>query len=127
LGAERPVGAVRVDVHCDTGGNYEGVKFLDGGPFCQAVPEGVPAPTRCAQIGLSGASEYLREFFEGFRNDRDPWGGGAAPWCSRHYRDYQAFGGGWFGLCHVWSVLLEAGPQNHNILLGIMVSFLHFC
>jgi guanidinopropionase len=62
LGAGRPVGAVRVDVHCDTGGNYEGAKFHHGGPFCQAVLEGVLAPTRCAQIGLRGASEYLREF-----------------------------------------------------------------
>jgi hypothetical protein len=103
------------------------VKFLHGGLFCHAALEGALAPTRCVQIGICGASEYPWELSRDSGMTVIHEEAGAAPWCSRHYRDYQAFGGGWFGLCHVWSVLLEAGPQNHNILLGIMVSFLHFC
>ncbi|MFT9440481.1 MAG: agmatinase [Acetobacter papayae] len=62
LGAERPVGMVHFDAHCDTGGNYEGAKFHHGGPFRHAVLEGVLDPTRCVQIGIRGASEYLWEF-----------------------------------------------------------------
>jgi agmatinase len=62
LGAERPVGMIHIDAHCDTAGIYEGSKFHHGGPFREAVLAGVLDPTRTIQIGIRGASEYLWEF-----------------------------------------------------------------
>lgn len=62
LGADRPVGMVHFDAHCDTGGMYEGSKFHHGGPFRQAVLDGVLDPTRTIQIGIRGGAEYLWEF-----------------------------------------------------------------
>ena len=62
LGAKRPVGMLHIDAHCDTGGPYEGSKFHHGGPFRQAVLDGVLDPERTVQIGIRGASEYLWEF-----------------------------------------------------------------
>ncbi|MFI5014158.1 MAG: agmatinase [Hyphomicrobiales bacterium] len=57
-----PVGMVHIDAHCDTGGSFEGSKFHHGGPFRQAVLDGVLDPTRTIQIGIRGSSEYLWEF-----------------------------------------------------------------
>jgi guanidinopropionase len=62
LGRERPVGMVHLDAHCDTGGVYEGSKFHHGGPFRQAVLDGVLDPARTIQIGIRGGAEYLWEF-----------------------------------------------------------------
>lgn len=62
LGRERPVGMVHFDAHCDTGGPYEGSKFHHGGPFRQAVLDGVLDPERTVQIGIRGSTEYLWEF-----------------------------------------------------------------
>ncbi|MEE4360858.1 MAG: agmatinase [Pseudomonadales bacterium] len=62
LGAERPVGMVHIDAHCDTGGTMEGEKFTHGGPFRNAVLDGVLDPERCIQIGIRGSSEYIWEF-----------------------------------------------------------------
>ncbi|GGF28751.1 agmatinase [Aliidongia dinghuensis] len=62
LGAERPLGLVHIDAHCDTGGAYEGSKFHHGGPFRQAVLDGVLDPERTIQIGIRGSGEYLWEF-----------------------------------------------------------------
>lgn len=62
LGRERPVGMVHFDAHCDTGGAYEGSKFHHGGPFRQAVLDGVLDPERTVQIGIRGSTEYLWEF-----------------------------------------------------------------
>jgi guanidinopropionase len=62
LGAGRPVGMVHIDAHCDTSGVYEGSKFHHGGPFRQAVLDGVLDPERVIQIGIRGAGEYLWEF-----------------------------------------------------------------
>lgn len=62
LGAERPLGMVHIDAHCDTGGETEGEKFHHGGPFRQAVLAGVLDPDRCIQIGIRGSSEFLWEF-----------------------------------------------------------------
>jgi guanidinopropionase len=62
LGAKRPVGMVHIDAHCDTSGEYEGAKFHHGGPFRQAVLDGVLDPERSIQIGIRGAAEYLWEF-----------------------------------------------------------------
>ncbi|MBP2296501.1 agmatinase [Azospirillum rugosum] len=62
LGRGRPVGMVHFDAHCDTGGAYEGSKFHHGGPFRQAVLDGVLDPERTVQIGIRGSTEYLWEF-----------------------------------------------------------------
>ena len=62
LGRDRPVGCVHIDAHCDTGGMYEGSKFHHGGPFRQAVLDGVLDPERTIQIGVRGGAEYLWEF-----------------------------------------------------------------
>lgn len=62
LGDGRPVGLVHIDAHCDTSGVYEGTKFHHGGPFRQAVLDGVLDPARTIQIGIRGGSEYLWEF-----------------------------------------------------------------
>lgn len=62
LGRDRPVGMVHLDAHCDTGGIYEGSKFHHGGPFRQAVLDGVLDPARTIQIGIRGGAEYLWEF-----------------------------------------------------------------
>jgi len=62
LGRNRPVGLVHIDAHCDTGGMYEGSKFHHGGPFRQAVLDGVLDPQRTIQIGIRGGAEYLWEF-----------------------------------------------------------------
>ena len=53
---------VHIDAHCDTGGEYEGSKFHHGGPFRQAVLDGVLDPERTIQIGIRGGAEYLWEF-----------------------------------------------------------------
>ncbi|WP_342361247.1 agmatinase [Terrarubrum flagellatum] len=62
VGAKRPVGMIHIDAHCDTGGEYDGSKFHHGGPFRQAVLDGVLDPERVIQIGIRGGAEYLWEF-----------------------------------------------------------------
>ncbi|AYG68584.1 agmatinase [Rhizobium sp. CCGE531] len=62
VGKDRPVGMIHIDAHCDTGGSFEGCKFHHGGPFRQAVLDGVLDPRRTVQIGIRGNSEYLWEF-----------------------------------------------------------------
>jgi agmatinase len=62
VGRKRPVGMLHIDAHCDTSGPYEGSKFHHGGPFRQAVLEGVLDPERVIQIGIRGGAEYLWEF-----------------------------------------------------------------
>ena len=62
LGARRPVGMIHIDAHCDTSGPFDGCKFHHGGPFRQAVLDGVLDPERTIQIGIRGSSEYLWEF-----------------------------------------------------------------
>ena len=62
LGADHPVGMIHIDAHCDTSGPFDGCKFHHGGPFRQAVLDGVLDPERTIQIGIRGASEYLWEF-----------------------------------------------------------------
>jgi len=62
IGRTRPVGMVHIDAHCDTSGPYEGSKFHHGGPFRQAVLDGVLDPDRVIQIGIRGGAEYLWEF-----------------------------------------------------------------
>jgi agmatinase len=62
IGAAAPVGAVHIDAHCDTGGEFDGTKFHHGGPFRHAVLAGVLDPRRTIQIGIRGSAEYLWEF-----------------------------------------------------------------
>lgn len=62
LGKDEPVGMVHIDAHCDTGGEYDFSKFHHGGPFRQAVLDGVLDPERCIQIGIRGSSEMIWEF-----------------------------------------------------------------
>jgi agmatinase len=62
VGARRPVGLVHIDAHCDTGGEFDGTKFHHGGPFRNAVLDGVLDPKRTVQIGIRGSAEYLWEF-----------------------------------------------------------------
>jgi agmatinase len=62
VGRDRRVGMIHIDAHCDTGGSFEGCKFHHGGPFRQAVLDGVLDPERTVQIGIRGNSEYLWEF-----------------------------------------------------------------
>ena len=54
IAADRPLGLVHIDAHCDTGDNYMGSKYHHGAPFKIAVDEGLLDPTRCAQIGIRG-------------------------------------------------------------------------
>lgn len=62
LGKDRPVGMIHIDAHCDTSGGFDQTKFHHGGPFRQAVLEGVLDPKRVIQIGIRGSAEYLWEF-----------------------------------------------------------------
>jgi agmatinase len=62
LGKERPVGLIHIDAHCDTSGGFDRTKFHHGGPFREAVLEGVLDPKRTIQIGIRGPAEYLWEF-----------------------------------------------------------------
>jgi len=62
VGEKEPVGLVHFDAHCDTGGEYDGTRFHHGGPFRNAVLDGVLDPHRTIQIGIRGSSEYLWEF-----------------------------------------------------------------
>lgn len=62
VGVDDPVGMVHIDAHCDTGGAYEGEKFHHGGPFRNAVLDGVLDPERTIQIGIRGAAKYIWEF-----------------------------------------------------------------
>ena len=62
LAAERPVGMVHIDAHCDTGSNYLGSNYHHGAPFARAVEEGLLDPKRTVQIGIRGGI-----------NDRDVW------------------------------------------------------
>ncbi len=62
IGKKRPVGLIQIDAHCDTMGPFDMSKFHHGGPFRQAVLDGVLDPQRTIQIGIRGSSEYLWEF-----------------------------------------------------------------
>jgi guanidinopropionase len=62
VGRDRPVGMIHIDAHCDTAGPFDLSKFHHGGPFRQAVLDGVLDPQRVIQIGIRGSSEYLWEF-----------------------------------------------------------------
>jgi guanidinopropionase len=62
IAAERPVGMVHIDAHCDTGSNYLGSNYHHGAPFARAVEEGLLDPARTVQIGIRGSI-----------NDRDVW------------------------------------------------------
>lgn len=62
LAKDGPVGMVHIDAHADTGGPFDGERFHHGGPFRNAVLEGLLDPERTIQIGIRGQSGYLWEF-----------------------------------------------------------------
>ena len=62
VGRKQPVGMIHIDAHCDTAGAFDLTKFHHGGPFRNAVLDGVLDPTRVVQIGVRGSAEYLWEF-----------------------------------------------------------------
>jgi agmatinase len=62
LAAERPVGLIHIDAHCDTMGEIDGSKFHHGGPFRQAVLAGALDPERTVQIGIRGPAEIFWGF-----------------------------------------------------------------
>jgi agmatinase len=62
VGRDGPVGLIHIDAHCDTGGPFDLTRFHHGGPFRNAVLDGVLDPERTIQIGIRGAAEYLWEF-----------------------------------------------------------------
>jgi agmatinase len=62
VGKRTPVGMIHIDAHCDTSGSFDQTKFHHGGPFRNAVLDGVLDPTRTVQIGIRGSAEYLWEF-----------------------------------------------------------------
>lgn len=55
IAAERPVGMVHFDAHCDTGEPRWGTAVHHGAPFKVAVEEGLLDPKRTIQIGIRGA------------------------------------------------------------------------
>ena len=63
VAADRPVGLIHIDAHCDTGDDYLGSRFHHGAPFRRAVEEGLIDPKRTIQIGIRGTT-----------NDPDMWG-----------------------------------------------------
>ena len=65
IGAERPLGLVHIDAHCDTMGEIDGSKFHHGGPFRQAVLAGALDPERTIQIGIRDRPRS----FGAFRNE----------------------------------------------------------
>lgn len=62
VGKENPVGLVHFDAHCDTAPAMHGSRFHHGGPFRNAVLDGVLDPKRTIQIGIRGSSEPLWDF-----------------------------------------------------------------
>jgi guanidinopropionase len=63
VAANRPVGMIHIDAHCDTGDDYMGSRFHHGAPFRRATEEGLLDPHRVIQIGIRGTT-----------NDPDMWG-----------------------------------------------------
>jgi guanidinopropionase len=55
IAANRPVGMVHIDAHCDTGDDYLGSRFHHGAPFRRAVEEGLIDPKHVIQIGIRGS------------------------------------------------------------------------
>lgn len=54
VAAQRPIGMIHVDAHCDTWGDWGGSRFHHGSPFRCAVEEGLLDPKRAVQIGIRG-------------------------------------------------------------------------
>lgn len=62
LGREQPAGLIHIDAHADTGGPFNGTRFHHGGPFRNAVLDGVLDPERTIQIGIRGRAQHLWDF-----------------------------------------------------------------
>ena len=76
-------GMVHIDAHCDSAGEFEGSKFHHGGPFRQAVLDGVLDPERSIQIGIRGGASFLWEISYESGNDGAARRGGGRRWASR--------------------------------------------
>jgi len=59
LGAERPIGMVHIDAHCDTWGEFAGSKYHHGAPFRLSVEQGLLDPARTIQIGIRGGQNFM--------------------------------------------------------------------
>ena len=59
IAAERPVGMVHFDAHCDTGDSFMEADYHHGAPFRRAVEEGLLDPKRTIQIGIRGSLSDL--------------------------------------------------------------------
>jgi guanidinopropionase len=55
IAAERPIGMVHIDAHCDTWDDFLGSRLGHGSPFRRAVEAGLLEPERSVQIGIRGA------------------------------------------------------------------------
>ncbi|MCR8924352.1 agmatinase [Dasania sp. GY-MA-18] len=62
LGKKEPLGMIHIDAHCDTCGPISDSRFHHGGPFRNAVLDGVLDPARCIQIGIRGSADPYWEF-----------------------------------------------------------------
>lgn len=61
-GADRPLGLIHIDAHCDTFGEFGGSKVHHGAPFRNAAMAGAIDPERTVQIGIRGRYEFIWEF-----------------------------------------------------------------
>jgi guanidinopropionase len=59
IAADKPIGMVHIDAHCDTWGEFHGSKFTHGAPFRLAVEAGVLDPKRTIQIGIRGGQNFM--------------------------------------------------------------------
>lgn len=62
LGSDEPLGLIHIDAHGDTVGELGNTRFHHGGPFRNAVLDGVLDPELTVQIGIRGRAEWLWEF-----------------------------------------------------------------
>ncbi len=62
VGSKEPVALVHIDSHCDTAGLVGGSRVHHGGPFRNAVLDGVLDPERTVQIGIRGRAEPWWDF-----------------------------------------------------------------
>ena len=74
IAANRPLGMVHIDAHCDTGDDYLGSRFHHGAPFRRAVEEGLIDPKHVIQIGIRGSLSNV-----------DMWAVQLWPWHARGF------------------------------------------
>ena len=60
--ADKPMGLIHFDSHCDTSPAFHGSNFQHGCPMRNSVEAGLVNPKRTVQIGIRGTAELLWEF-----------------------------------------------------------------